>query len=219
MFCRQTKLLGKKVQEKINKTNILIAGIGGLGCISSEILARSGFNLILVDHDSFRKENMNRQLFCNKDTLGKNKATEAKKHLQKITNQKIVAEQKLIEKNNVDDLVSDANLVLDCLDNVKTRSILSKECKRQNKFLIHASCYSHKGQLTCFDKKYFHEIFNVKKIREKRCDTVLGPLPNILGSLQANEAIKYVSTKGDNIIAPKILFLDILKNKYKIKRI
>lgn len=217
MYCRQTNLLTEKAQEKIGKTTALVVGVGGLGCITSELLARAGFNLMLADHDSFRKENMNRQLFCKKDTLGKNKVKIAKKHLEKITNQKIMEKNVLLDKDNVKDLVKKADLVLDCMDNIKSRVVLSKECKEQSKFLIHASCYSHKGQLTCFNEKYFHELFDIDK--EKRCDTVLGPLPNILGSLQANEAIKYVSDVGENIIAPDILYVDLLKNEYKIKNI
>lgn len=135
----QRKLLGKKV---------IIVGLGGLGGYVLEELARAGVGQITgVDPDVFDETNLNRQLLCEEGNLGKEKVSEAQKHLQKI-NKAVEFEGFAVPLDKLtDEIWREADLVFDCLDNIGDRLKLANKCSAANVPLVHGAIAGWYGQV------------------------------------------------------------------------
>ncbi|RLC46077.1 MAG: adenylyltransferase [Candidatus Cloacimonadota bacterium] len=148
MFQRNIQFWGEDKQQILRKSSILIAGVGGLGCVVAEILTRAGIGkLILVDNDTVEISNLNRQILFAQTDLGKPKVEVAKQKLQAINPILEVT----IFQNSVDDL-KDLPLphftgIADCLDNFAARFELEKLIK-QIHFLVHGGVQNDFGQIT-----------------------------------------------------------------------
>ena len=103
MFERIISLIGKDNLEKINKTNILVLGVGGVGGYAIETLVRTGIeNITIVDYDKIDISNINRQIIATKDNIGNYKVDEFKKRILSINNNvKITIIKEKITKNNL----------------------------------------------------------------------------------------------------------------------
>jgi adenylyltransferase/sulfurtransferase len=141
---------GEETQEKIKNSTVFIAGAGGLGSPVSIYLAVAGVGTIRIcDFDSPDWTNLNRQILHNHNRIGINKAVSGKQTLEEMNphihirafTDKIVAE-------NVDELVGDADLILDCMDNFPTRYLLNESAIRKDIPLVHGSIWGLDGRLT-----------------------------------------------------------------------
>ena len=128
--------------------------------------------------------------------------------------------------SNVDKFVKDADIVIDALDNVLTRVILSRKAMEYKIPFIHGAIHGTMGQLTVFlsNTKSYEELFNLPSLNKeltpdvieslKNVTTgpppVIGPAPNIIGCMQAMEAFKIVTGIGKVIVSPKIFTFDLL---------
>ena len=117
------KKIGISGQKKIKKANVLIIGVGGLGCPLLSYLASSGINNIgIVDYDKIELGNLNRQILFNTSDLGKYKVYQAKKRIKKIYNQiKLKTFKIKITKKNIDSILGKYNIICDGTDNFDTR--------------------------------------------------------------------------------------------------
>ncbi len=190
---------GQETQEKVKRSTVFIAGAGGLGLPVSIYLAVAGVgNIRICDFDSSDRSNLNRQILNNHNKIGTNKAVSARQtlielnphiHIEVLTD-KIVAE-------NVDELVGNADLILDCMDNFSTRYLLNESAIRKNISIVHGSIWGLDARLTFVKSPetlclrcYFPES------PPKEVFPVLGATPGVIGTLQAREALKYLSGIG-----------------------
>ena len=120
---------------------ILVAGCGGLGGSVIELLSRSGIgHLIVADGDQFEPSNMNRQLLCTTDTLGRSKAEEAAGRILSINPDADVRTVCCrLDRNNLKELLPGCDLVIDALDSVSSRLMLEDACAEEGLFLIHGA--------------------------------------------------------------------------------
>lgn len=142
-----------------NKT-VLVVGCGGLGGYVIQQLGRMNVgNLIIMDGDVFELSNMNRQLLCSKSTLGKYKAKVYEDFLKEISEANVTAYTDKLTEDNAS-IIDKADLVIDCVDSVKTRLFLAKECKKRNKILVHGAVDGECGQaFICYPDKNTMEDF------------------------------------------------------------
>ena len=223
------KNIGALGQQKIIRSNILIIGMGGLGCPVAELLVRAGVgNLGIVDFDKVSLSNLHRQtLYDNKD-LNKFKVEVAKKKLNKINSKsKISIYKTKINKKNLEKIIKDYKIVIDGSDNFQTKFLINDFCVKLKKFLV-------TGAISKFDGHIFTFNFNNKKSPCLRCffqeekiseeilnceyDGILGSVAGTIGSLQANEALKYVLDIGKNS-NNYILILDLLNLNFRKVRL
>ena len=223
------KNIGALGQQKIIRSNILIIGMGGLGCPVAELLVRAGVgNLGIVDFDKVSLSNLHRQtLYDNKD-LNKFKVEVAKKKLNKINSKsKISIYKTKINKKNLEKIIKDYKIVIDGSDNFQTKFLVNDFCVKLKKFLV-------TGAISKFDGHIFTFNFNNKKSPCLRCffqeekiseeilnceyDGILGSVAGTIGSLQANEALKYVLDIGKNS-NNFILILDLLNLNFRKVRL
>lgn len=190
--------------QSLFDSSIAIIGCGGLGCIASLYLCNSGIgNIILIDGDKIDKTNLHRQISYTLDDIDKYKADTLKLKCT-ITNKniKITSHNFYMNESNIN-ILKDSDIILDCSDNPSTRTLLNNYCKKYKKPLIFGSAISYDGQLCVFDfRKYNTCLYcmfpNIDDITDS-CQTngVLGPVPGIIGTLQAIECIKLITRIGD----------------------
>ena len=231
-------LVDKSEQEKFRKAKIAVIGCGGIGGEAIEMLSRMGVGeLILVDEDSFDWSNLNRQTLATAEEIGLAKSEVAKKKIEKINPYvKVKSFKEHVDISNIDEILDDADMVIDALDNLLTRVIVSRKARENKIPYIHGAIHGTLGQITVFlsNTKSYEEMFNLpsngKELNEEVIDSLMnltsgvppaiGPTPNMIGCLEAMEAYKIVTGIGKVTVAPKILTFDLLDfSSFKIEEL
>ena len=222
IILKQVGILG---QKKISSTKVLIVGMGGLGCPVALYLSNLGIkNIGMVDYDKVDFSNLNRQILFNKKDIGKYKINQAKNFLQKIDrNIKISIYKEKIVKKNIKNILNRYDIICDCSDNFSTRYLLNDYCLKNKKILI-------SGAISKFEAHIFNFNFS-KKIpcyrcfmpeipqQENKCDAegILPTVAGIAGTLQANEVVKSILDKKNELVGKMIVFNTLKLDFRKIK--
>lgn len=227
MISRQKEIFSEEEQEILRTTPIVIIGCGGLGGTIIEQFVRAGFEeLTIVDQDVFDETNLNRQVRSNLDTVGKSKVKITKSAMEQINpNINITDYDLTIDEKNISKILKGNKILVDAVDNVYTRVLISREAKQQGMVFVHSAVEKTMGQLSVFEPKSvsYEELFRLKSVDKALDDDVknyllsisakkpqvLGVTPSIFGSLQVNETIKYILNKKDVVLAPKVLMWDL----------
>ncbi|MCQ2409341.1 MAG: ThiF family adenylyltransferase [Clostridia bacterium] len=131
----------------LKEKTILVVGCGGLGGYVINGLARAGVKkLIIMDGDVFSVSNMNRQLLSGNKTIGRNKAEVYAEFIKENLGIDIECHSEFFGETNAS-VIDDCDLVMDCLDSVKDRLLLSSECSKRGKIMIHGAIDEEQGQL------------------------------------------------------------------------
>lgn len=227
MISRQKEIFSEEEQEILRTTPIVIIGCGGLGGTIIEQFVRAGFEeLTIVDQDVFDETNLNRQVRSNLDTVGKSKVKITKSAMEQINpNINITDYDLTIDEKNISKILKGNKILVDAVDNVYTRVLISREAKQQGMVFVHSAVEKTMGQLSVFEPNSvsYEELFRLKSVDKALDDDVknyllsisakkpqvLGVTPSIFGSLQVNETIKYILNKKDVVLAPKVLMWDL----------
>jgi molybdopterin/thiamine biosynthesis adenylyltransferase/rhodanese-related sulfurtransferase len=195
----QLPQIGVSGQKKLKQSKVLIVGAGGLGSPVALYLAAAGVGQItIVDGDYVDVTNLQRQIIFTTDQVGKSKALCAKARLLALNPSiKVVAIKEHLSVNNAEDLIKSADLILDCTDNFATRYLINDTCSQYKKPWVFASIYQFSGQCALFTENSacFRCLFPDPPTDIADCNTagVLGVLPGLLGTLQACEAVKFLT--------------------------
>jgi len=214
---------GEATQKKLKNSTVFIAGAGGLGSPVSIYLAVAGVgNIRICDFDSPDWSNLNRQILHDDTRIGMNKAVSAKMTLERLNAEITVTAftDKIVEEN-VDALVGDADIILDCMDNFPTRFLLN-ECARRKKIpLVYGSIWGIDGRLSFIqspETPCLRCIF--PEAPPKEVFPVIGATPAVIGSLQALEALKFLSGTGTTLKNQLLVWEGATTDfkKYKIRK-
>jgi adenylyltransferase/sulfurtransferase len=221
-YSRQTMLpeIGKKGQKKIGKTSVLVIGLGGLGSAVCPYLVAAGIGkLTVVDADTVAVHNLQRQILYREPQTGKSKAIEAKTSLQTLNTQvEIEAVAELFTPENAVKLVKNVDIVVDATDNFKTRYLINDVCVGLNKTFVYGAISQFSGQLAVFNykqKSTYRCLFPDEKemiASQKHVVGVFGILPGIIGCLQVNEVIKFITQCGD-LLNDRLFCLNLQNNQ------
>ncbi len=220
-YDRQIKLLGEAGQEKLKRAKVFIAGAGGLGSPISIYLTAAGIGSItLVDNDTVELSNLNRQvLHWEKDT-GRYKVESAEEKLSQINSDiEIKAQNATLTEDNISNLVNDADLIIDAMDNYPVRYLLNRMALSKKIPFIHGAINGFHGQATTVlpgRSACLRCIF--RKAPPPSKFPVIGVTPGIIGLVQANEAIKYLTEVGE-LLDGKLLLWDGLTSRTEILEI
>ena len=219
-YLRQIALpeIGKQGQRKIQNANVLIVGVGGLGSPVALYLVAAGVGTLhLVDADVVSMSNLGRQILYNTTHIGLSKIAVAKQVLSDLNpDVKILTYNVFLDKENALSLVEKADVVVDCCDNFTTRYILHDTCKQAGIPLVYGAIEGWEGILTVFTSE---SPFTLKDLFGDTTRTpskaVMGVTPAVLGSLQANEALKIIGNHGE-ILSNKLLTVNLLTNQFNL---
>jgi molybdopterin/thiamine biosynthesis adenylyltransferase/rhodanese-related sulfurtransferase len=228
-FDRQIKLsqFGEVGQKRLLNSKILVIGAGGLGCPVLQYLTTMGVGSItIIDHDKIEKSNLHRQVLYTREDVGKFKASVAS---EKLTPHgpwtQFKSYNAYFNGTLADQLVKEHELIIDCTDNFSSQFLIHDLCFKHQKNLIQSSIHKFDGQLQIFAFAHSQEYGCLRCLWEKipqntgDCNDngVMGIVPGIFGSLQANEAIKLLLGKftDNQVIIFDLMDLNLHKVKYK----
>ena len=198
-------------QLKLKNAKVTIAGVGGLGCPVALYLTAAGIGRItLIDKEKIELSNLNRQILHWSVDIGKFKTFSAIEKLSKLNPLiKFESYEEEIERESIRELIKGSSVVVDCLDNWKTRFILNEACVSERIPLVHAGVHSWYGQITTImpGKGPCLKCILPKTPKEEEKFPVLGVTAGVLGLLEALETIKIIDGLGKPLVG-RILFFD-----------
>jgi molybdopterin-synthase adenylyltransferase len=201
---------GEEGQEKLKSSTVFIAGAGGLGSPVAIYLAAAGIGTIRIcDFGDPELSNLNRQILHDDTRIGTNKALSAKKTLLKI-NPHVCVEplSGKITENTVEELVGESSIILDCLDNFRTRHILNRYAVQKGVPMVHAGIHGLSGQITFIHTPVTPCLYCIfPGSVPDQVFPVAGVTTGVIGSLEALEAVKWILGIGENLKG-KLLFWD-----------
>ncbi|MCP4400839.1 MAG: thiazole biosynthesis adenylyltransferase ThiF, partial [bacterium] len=209
--------------RKLGRSSVVIIGCGALGTVIATSLARAGVGKIrIIDRDFIEYHNLQRQVLFTEDDIKQQlpKAVAAERHLKKVNSlieiEGIVAD---VNYTNIEQFVSDADLILDGLDNFDTRFLINDVSLKHNIPWIYGGVISCTGmtmniipgKTPCF-RCFSPGVPQAQDIAT--CDTVgvVGPAPFIIGSLESVEALKILV--GADEISRHLLIIDVWRNNF-----
>lgn len=211
---------GAKAQKRLAKAKVLLVGVGGLGCPAAQYLVAAGIgNLTLADFDTISAQNLHRQILFSPKDVGQPKAEVARAKLQQQNPLvKVTALPVRLTSSNIAKIIKPYDLVLDCTDNFEARYLLSDACVLAGLPLVYGAAYQFQGQVavwnapTSSDKRgpHYRDMFpEGQAATALDCSTggVTPTLTGIIGTMQANEAIKYLADLP-GLLAGKLLVFD-----------
>jgi molybdopterin/thiamine biosynthesis adenylyltransferase/rhodanese-related sulfurtransferase len=223
--------VGMAGQEALAAARVVLIGAGGLGSPAAYYLAAAGVGrLRLVDDDTVDRSNLQRQILHADDRIGMAKVDSAAITLAAL-NPKIGIEtvNERVGADNVDDLIADADVVIDGADNFPTRYLLSDACVRLAKPMVYGAVQQFEGQASVFDagrkrgrspcyRCLFPEPPGAGEAPNCAEAGVLGVLPGLIGLVQATEALKLILGIGQTLDG-RLIHLDALGMRFREVRI
>lgn len=199
VFEKQIRLLGEAAQARLRAARVLVVGAGGLGSYASTQLAAMGVGTIgLADFDRVEASNLARQILHRPSDVGRRKTDSGKDAL--LARQpwvEVQTHEARVTEANAELLISGYDVILDGSDNYATRYVLSDACLRGRKPLIFAALGRWEGQLAVFDASHgpcYRCVFPSPGGEGACADVgVIAATVSILGSLQALEAVKWIT--------------------------
>ncbi|MCS3532336.1 HesA/MoeB/ThiF family protein [Chryseobacterium sp. JUb7] len=194
--------IGLEGQRKIRNAKVLVIGAGGLGSPVIQYLAAAGVGTLgVADFDEVELHNLNRQIIHNENSVGKSKVKSAAEFVKKLNHQvNFIGIEKKIDDENIEEIISQFDIIVDGSDNFKTRYLVNDVCVKLKKSLVYGSILGFSGQVAIFNyngSKNLRDIFPDPPFDENLpdCDSlgVLGALPGIVGSMMANLALKMIT--------------------------
>lgn len=211
---------GENGQKRLREARVLIAGAGGLGSPVALYLAAAGVgSMTICDMDCVDWSNLNRQILHTPQRIGLNKAVSAAQTLSQF-NQDIAVRTvtEKIEEGNVEELVGQSDIVVDCLDNFETRYLLMEKAALHQVPYVYASVWGMEGRLTFFsppDTPCLQCVFPESPAKEEI--PIVGATAGVIGSLQALEVIKYLNGTGPVYCGRMLIWDGSINEFYTVK--
>ena len=209
--------LGIEGQQRLLDGHALVIGAGGLGSPVALYLGTAGVGtLTLVDHDTVDLTNLQRQIAHSLERVGSPKALSAAQSIAAINpDVRVHAMVQRADDALLDELVSQADVVLDCSDNFATRHAINAACVRHRRPLVAGAAIGFDAQVSVYDTRdaacpcYACVFPRDAQFEEVACATmgVFAPLVGIVGSVQAAEALKLLAGVGSSL-AGRLQMLD-----------
>jgi len=222
---------GSSAQQLLTQARVLIVGAGGLGCPCAQYLTSTGVGTIgIADFDIVGQSNLHRQILYTPADIGKSKAQLACGRLQaQNPGIKLIPHTEKITSANVLDVIKSYDIVVDGTDNFETRYLLNDACVLSGKPLVYGAIYQFEGQVAVWNiavgdthrSPNYRDLFpKVDATQIPNCAEggVIPTLAGIIGCMQANEVIKYITGTGD-LLAGKVLLFDALSMQSRVIRI
>ncbi len=206
-YSRQQLLpsIGAEGQKRLSSSTVLVVGCGGIGSTVISYLGAAGVPMVVCDHDEVELNNLHRQILHDRTKLGVNKALSAQSRI-KVLNPDVSVEAVVakVKEENVRDLVKGVDVVVDATDNYITRYLINDACMKEGKVLVSGSAVGMEGQISVFipGKGPCYRCLYPRPSALASCRScsdagVLGPVPGVIGCLQATETIKVLLTSGE----------------------
>ena len=224
------KEFGEAGQQKLLQSKVLVIGAGGLGCPALQYLAAAGVGTIgIVDDDIVSISNLHRQPLYSTFDIGFSKADKAKHRLTKLNpNITIYAYNQRLTSQNALPIIKKFEFVIDGTDNFASRYLINDACVLLNKTLVYGAVSQFEGQVAVFNYQNskgdapvnYRDLFPTPPKDDEILNCaeagVLGVLPGIIGTMQANETIKLITGIGKPLINSLLTYNALNNRVYEI---
>ena len=220
------KEIGVKGQKKLLASKVIIIGAGGLGAPAAMYLAAAGVGTIgIADADEVDLSNLQRQIIHSTEDVGKPKVQSAKETMNKMNPDVTVnTYHEFVSADNILDLIADYDFVIDGTDNFPAKFLINDACVMAKKPFSHAGIIRFKGQLLTYvpgEGPCYRCVFKNPPPKDAvpTCKQagVVGAMGGVIGSLQAMEAIKYITGVGELLTGSLLTFDAAKMNFHKVK--
>lgn len=220
--------IGVEGQQRILDGHALVIGAGGLGSPALLYLGSAGVGRItVVDHDTVDLTNLQRQIAHAFDRIGSPKVESAARGIAALNpGVKVRTIAQRADAALLDELVAEADVVLDCSDNFATRQAVNRACVMRRKPLVAGAAIRFEAQISVYDPRddaspcYACVFAPDQPVEEVACSTmgVFAPLVGMIGTLQAGEALKLLAGIGKTL-AGRLQMLDALTMEWSEVRL
>lgn len=209
-------------QQKLLDSHVLILGLGGLGSPVAMYLAGAGVGEItLIDDDKVDLTNLQRQIIHQLSNIDQPKVESARQALIGLNpNCEVNIIDKRQDEEQLNALIENVTVVVDCCDNFATRFMLNRVCHNNRVPLVSGAAIRWEGQLTTFTMEEgtpcYRCLYEEDSFTDQTCaqNGVAAPLVGIIGSMQAMEALKLITGAG-NIETGKLMLFDALDMEWR----
>jgi len=214
---RQLEIIQESGQKALSDASATIVGLGGLGSPAATYLAAAGLGkLILIDHDKASQSNLNRQFLHWEKDLSRRKTNSAVEKLSQLNSDITIetSDIKLTPSSKKD--LPESDLIIGSLDNFRARYLVNEYAVEEGIPYIHGAVEGFEGQLTTIipgQTPCLRCIFPEKPPDSKEIP-VLGTTAGLIGTMMANEAIKYVTGKG-SLAGNELILVDLANNEFE----
>jgi molybdopterin/thiamine biosynthesis adenylyltransferase len=216
-YARNMRTFSLEDQAALLQARVGVVGLGGLGGTVVEVLARMGVgHLRLVDGDRFEDSNLNRQLLSTVEGLGQLKSEAARARVSRINpSVDVTALSEFVTAENAEAVLAGCDVVVDCLDTLRTRFVVEDACRRIGCPLVSAAVAGSSGHVTTIfpEDKGLRLIYGEPgQLPLKGAETSLGTLPYtvvFLATLECAEVVKVILKKG-KLLRHKLLVADLM---------
>lgn len=204
---------GKKGQEKLKQASVLISRVGGVGGVVAYELAAAGIGKLVLAHGgNVKPSDLNRQILMTYDWLGKSRVESAARRLRELNpNIEIVAVAENISESNIESLVGQVDLIVDCAPLFQERFLMNSEAVRQGKPIVECAMYELEAQITTIipgKTPCLSCLYPTEPTAWKRQFPVFGAVSGAIACLGAMEAIKVIAGLGEPLLG-KLLMCDL----------
>lgn len=215
--------IGVKGQKRLKAAKVLIVGAGGLGTPLAQYLAAAGVGTIgIIDNDEVEESNLQRQVMHGTRDIGRPKVASAKDSIRQINPLvKVETYNFRLTAENAAEIISEYDVVADASDNYPTRYLVNDACVLLEKPDVFGAMYQFEGQVAVYYAKYgpcFRCMYPAPPpaglVPSCAMGGVVGVLPGVIGTLQANEVIKLIVGGGKNLIG-RVLSFDAWNLKWR----
>lgn len=211
--------IGGPGQKRLKQARVLVIGAGGLGSPALMYLAAAGVGTIgVIDDDEVENSNLQRQVIHRLDSIGMPKVFSAQKAMQaQNPDVEIRPYHRRLTEEIAAGLIGDHDLVLDGTDNFETRYLVNRIAVELGKPLISGALSQWEGQLSVFDPARTGPCYQCIFPQAPAAGLapscaeagVIGPLPGVIGSMMALEAVKLI-TRAGTVLRGEMLIYDAL---------
>ncbi len=208
------KEFGVKAQVKLLHSKVLVVGAGGLGCAVLQYLVAAGVGTVgIIDNDVVSLSNLHRQVLYTCNDIGLLKAQVASEKLKAFNDEININTYNIkLTNQNALSIIKHYDIIVDGTDNFSSRYMINDACILLSKPLIYGAIFKFEGQVAIFNVKSdlniralnYRDLFTAppKEDEVLNCAEagVLGILPGIIGTMQANETIKLIIGVGKTLI-------------------
>lgn len=213
---RQIPMIGRDGQRRLRDSKAAVIGLGGLGCNVITHLASAGIgNFVIADCQSPEQSNLNRQFVYSENDTGKRKTAVSAEWIKRLDPSANVTELDIMLDDGNADRIGKCDIIMDCLDNNRSRLILNRYAHRTDTVLVHGGVGSTVGQVTVVvpgATPCLECILTDPQVSEVPS---VSPMVGIIGSVQAMEAVKILSGKYSPL-SGKLLSVDVSDNTYRV---